>query len=290
MNTIVMVTSQIPTRNRHFGWRIGMDGTWSGVEHGHIDLLKTLHLQSLGFLNVEGAFRIIICLSVGRILAGLQGAQTTSYDYDAPIDEYGLLRQPRWGHLKDLHDATKLCEPALVAVDSPQYVKLGPKQEAHLYGVNVHSEGQTLTLSGNKSTCSAFLASIDEHNAAVVTFFGQVYTLPPWSVSILPDCRNTVFNTAKDEVTYIAKTWLTVKEPIGAWGEDNFTVQGILEHLNVTKDRSDYLWYTTRIMVLSLRKIGQDLSVQLSLLGLEMGILTSRTHYGPIRLGSRVSS
>ncbi|KAI8003818.1 Beta-galactosidase 9 [Camellia lanceoleosa] len=88
MNTIVMVTSQIPTRNRHFGRRIGMDGTRSGVEHGHIDLLKTLHLQSLCFLNVEGAFRIIICLSVGRILARLQGAQTTSYDYDAPIDEY----------------------------------------------------------------------------------------------------------------------------------------------------------------------------------------------------------
>ncbi|GMP78009.1 hypothetical protein CsSME_00034100 [Camellia sinensis var. sinensis] len=53
----------------------------------------------------------------------------TSYDYDAPIDEYGLLRQPRWGHLKDLHDATKLCEPALVAVDSPQSMKLGPRQE-----------------------------------------------------------------------------------------------------------------------------------------------------------------
>ncbi|KAI7981416.1 Beta-galactosidase 15 [Camellia lanceoleosa] len=97
----------------------------------------------------------------------------TGHDYDAPIDEYGLLRQPRWGHLKDLHDATKLCEPALVAVDLPQCMKLGPKQEAHLYGTNVHSEGQTLTLSGNKSTCSAFLANIDEHNAAAVTFFGQ---------------------------------------------------------------------------------------------------------------------
>nr|CAB3465799.1 unnamed protein product [Digitaria exilis] len=54
----------------------------------------------------------------------------TSYDYDAPIDEYGILRQPKWGHLKDLHAAIKLCEPALIAVDgSPQYVKLGPMQE-----------------------------------------------------------------------------------------------------------------------------------------------------------------
>ncbi|KAE8686977.1 hypothetical protein F3Y22_tig00111027pilonHSYRG00637 [Hibiscus syriacus] len=53
----------------------------------------------------------------------------TSYDYDAPIDDYGLRSDPKWGHLKDLHAAIKLCEPALVAEDSPQYMKLGPKQE-----------------------------------------------------------------------------------------------------------------------------------------------------------------
>lgn len=41
----------------------------------------------------------------------------------------GLLSQPKWGHLKDLHAAIKLCEPALVAADSPQYMKLGPQQE-----------------------------------------------------------------------------------------------------------------------------------------------------------------
>ena len=66
-----------------------------------------------------------------------------------------------------------------------------------MYGKNIHRKGETFTWSGNKSRCSAFLANIDEHNAASVTFFGEVYTLPPWSVSILPDCKNTVFNTAK---------------------------------------------------------------------------------------------
>lgn len=48
------------------------------------------------------------------------------------------------------------------------------------------------------------------------------------------------------EVPLVSESWMTHKEPIGVWGDDNFTVQGILEHLNVTKDRSDYLWYTTR--------------------------------------------
>lgn len=49
-----------------------------------------------------------------------------------------------------------------------------------------------------------------------------------------------------NEVSYISKSWMTVKEPIGVWSESAFTVQGILEHLNVTKDYSDYLWYITR--------------------------------------------
>ncbi|EYU31481.1 hypothetical protein MIMGU_mgv1a001399mg [Erythranthe guttata] len=143
----------------------------------------------------------------------------TSYDYDAPIDEYGLLRQPKWGHLKDLHAAIKLCEPALVAVDSPQYIKLGPKQEAYVY-------------SDNGSKCSAFLANIDEHNSVTVNFRKHAYTLPPWSV-----------------IDYISKNWNHFKEPIGVWSDSNFTYQGILEHLNVTKDQSDYLWYTTRIYI-----------------------------------------
>ncbi|CAL5413857.1 unnamed protein product [Camellia sinensis] len=258
MNTIVMVTSQIPTRNRQFGRRIGMDeytewgGTWPHrpaedlafavarffERGGSFQNYYMAESQNSRVKDTKAQFKHNLQkdLSFEGFVGGTNFGRTaggpnyiTSYDYDAPIDEYGLLRQPRWGHLKDLHDATKLCEPALVAVNSPQYMKLGPKQER------------------NKSTCSAFLANIDEHNAAAVTFFGQVYTLPPWSVSILPDCRNTVFNTAKggaqtsikttefssllstnvsvlrqlpsqDEVTYISKTWLTVKEPIGAWG------------------------------------------------------------------------
>lgn len=53
------------------------------------------------------------------------------------------------------------------------------------------------------------------------------------------------FITKNDDL-FITKSWMTVKEPIGVWSENNFTVQGILEHLNVTKDQSDYLWHITR--------------------------------------------
>jgi len=66
-----------------------------------------------------------------------------------------------------------------------------------VYHVDIDIEGLNLTQYRSESRCSAFLANIDERKGAAVTFLGQTYYLPPWSVSILPDCRNTVFNTAK---------------------------------------------------------------------------------------------
>ncbi|KAH9700708.1 Beta-galactosidase 8 [Citrus sinensis] len=108
---------------------------------------------------------------------------STSYDYDAPLDEYGLIRQPKWGHLKDLHKAIKLCEAALVATD-PTYPSLGPNLEATVYKTG-------------SGLCSAFLANIGTNSDVTVKFNGNSYLLPAWSVSILPDCKNVVFNTAK---------------------------------------------------------------------------------------------
>ncbi|XP_057766259.1 beta-galactosidase 9 isoform X2 [Salvia miltiorrhiza] len=159
----------------------------------------------------------------------------TSYDYDAPLDEYGLLRQPKWGHLKDLHAAIKLCEPALVAVRTPKYIKLGSKQEAHVY----QDKGQK---------CSAFLANIDEHNSAIIGVQTSIKTVGVDSTAY-PNDPLPLKLMAPYEVEYISKTWEIFKEPIGVWSASNFTYQGILEHLNVTKDKSDYLWYTTRIYV-----------------------------------------
>ena len=45
--------------------------------------------------------------------------------------------------------------------------------------------------------CAAFLANIDHTSDANVSFNGDTYFLPAWSVSILPDCKKVIFNTAK---------------------------------------------------------------------------------------------
>ncbi|KAL7098815.1 hypothetical protein ACP275_09G042400 [Erythranthe tilingii] len=139
----------------------------------------------------------------------------TSYDYDAPINEYGLINQPKWGHLRDLHIAIKKCEEHLVNANSTQ-ISLGDNHEV------------------------SFLANYDSSSDATVTFRGKSYFLPAWSMSILPDCVNVIFNTAK----------------VGVWGNNSFDASGLLEQINTTRDISDFLWYTTSINMDE--KIGQN--------------------------------
>lgn len=182
---------------------------------------------------------------------------STSYDYDAPIDEYGMIRQPKWGHLKDLHKSIKLCEEALVATD-PTYTYLGQNLESHVYKTG-------------SGVCAAFLANIGTSDATV-TFNGKSYHLPAWSVSILPDCKNVVFNTAQinSQATHLEEKYLKVEnqdsdqtldsskvqsgwsyinEPVGISKSDAFTKTGLMEQINTTADVSDYLWYSTSIKV-----------------------------------------
>ncbi|XP_022756439.1 beta-galactosidase-like [Durio zibethinus] len=170
----------------------------------------------------------------------------TSYDYDAPIDEYGLVREPKWSHLRDLHKAIKLCEPALVSVN-PTVTSLGKNQEAHVF-------------ESGSNTCAAFLANYDQENSATVTFRNMQYDLLPWSVSILPDCKNAIFNTAKVSapnfhmgmvpVNGVTFSWQSYTEAAASVGDKkSFTAGGLKEQLNSTWDNSDYLWYMTDVNI-----------------------------------------
>ncbi|CAH9141656.1 unnamed protein product [Cuscuta epithymum] len=169
---------------------------------------------------------------------------TTSYDYDAPLDEYGLLRQPKYGHLSELHRAIKQCQEALVS-SVPKVISLGTSQQ-----VSVFSYG--------KGKCAAFLANLDSKYEATLTFRGKKYTLPAWSVSILPDCRNVIFNTATvgtrtsrvqmQSSNSKLHSWATYHEDITAQEDSStYTTTRLLDQISVTKDNSDYLWYITSV-------------------------------------------
>ncbi|CAN1276249.1 Beta-galactosidase 3 [Linum perenne] len=181
---------------------------------------------------------------------------TSSYDYDAPIDEYGLPRLPKWGHLKELHRAIKSCENVLLT-SQPISISVGPSQEADVYA-------------DASGACVAFLANSDAQNDMTVIFRNASYYLPAWSVSILPDCKNEVFNTAKvtsqasvvemvpEELRPSVKSleddsktlnWEVFVEKAGIWGEADLVKNSLEDQIDITKDSSDYLWYTTSITI-----------------------------------------
>lgn len=170
---------------------------------------------------------------------------TTSYDYDAPIDEYGLIRQPKYGHLKELHRAIKLCERALLSSDA-KITSLGTYQKAYVFS--------------GRGTCAAFLYNYHFTKSARVTFNNEHFELPAWSISILPDCKHSVFNTAKVGVQTSHMQMLPTNSRLLSWemyDEDissleerpTMTAVGLLEQINVTRDSSDYLWYMTNVHV-----------------------------------------
>ncbi|XP_057749811.1 beta-galactosidase-like [Arachis stenosperma] len=178
----------------------------------------------------------------GRTAAGRFIA--TSYDYDAPLDEYGLPNEPKWTHLRDLHKAIKQCEPSLVAVD-PTLTLIANNIEAHVY--------KTTT------SCAAFLANYNTGSSAKVRFGNGVYDVPAWSISILPDCKTEVFNTAKVSALRFERKmtpvigrfgWLSFNEvPESSGPNDRLTANSLLEQVYVTKDSSDYLWYMTDVNI-----------------------------------------
>ncbi|XP_058112223.1 beta-galactosidase 13-like [Magnolia sinica] len=95
-----------------------------------------------------------------------------------------MQREPKWGHLRDLHSALRLCRKALLW-GFPTVQKLGEEIEAQVYqqpGTNV---------------CAAFIANNHSTSAVTTNFNGGQYYLPPHSISILPDCKTRVFNTQK---------------------------------------------------------------------------------------------
>uniref|UniRef100_A0A0D9VHI0 Beta-galactosidase n=1 Tax=Leersia perrieri TaxID=77586 RepID=A0A0D9VHI0_9ORYZ len=169
----------------------------------------------------------------------------TSYDYDAPLDEYGNLRQPKYGHLKELHSVLMSMEKILV---------YGNYTDTNC-GDNV-----TITKYTLDSSSACFINNRFDDRDVNVTLDGITHHLPAWSVSILPDCKNAIFNSAKVKtqtsimVNEEQKTgrfkWSWMPENLRPFMTDekgNFRKNELLEQIITTSDQSDYLWYRTSL-------------------------------------------
>ncbi|XP_043708583.1 beta-galactosidase-like [Telopea speciosissima] len=174
----------------------------------------------------------------------------TTYDYDAPLDEYGILNQPKWGHLKQLHEVIKSAEKILT---KQSFINKDIQNNVMLTTFTDNSTG--------KSFC--FLSNIDSKQDVNVDLGNNgKYFLPAWSVSLLADCNKEIYNTAKVITQTYLKTykpsnvdtqfnWLWKAEPLkdALTGKGSFTANKLLEQKATTVDASDYLWYMTSVNI-----------------------------------------
>ncbi|WJX36395.1 hypothetical protein P8452_24277 [Trifolium repens] len=168
----------------------------------------------------------------------------TAYDYDAPLDEYGNLNQPKWGHLKKLHAVIKGGE---------RFLTNGTITEKQ-YGDSVY-----LTSYANQGESICFLSNAHPSKDAEVDLEQRgTKHVPAWSVTILQMCQSEIFNTAQIEVqtnVYVKKpvedkwTWTSETVEDTLQGVGTFKASELLEQKAITVGASDYLWYMTTVLI-----------------------------------------
>ncbi|XP_066311535.1 beta-galactosidase 7-like [Miscanthus floridulus] len=178
---------------------------------------------------------------------------TTSYYDGAPLDEYGLIWQPTWAHLRELHAAVKQSAETLLWGAYSNH-SFGQQQEGHVFATD--------------SGCVAFLVNFDKHKVSTIQFGEEVFQLAPKSISILSQCRELIFETGKINAQHGLRTaqvvqplnhadrWKIFKEPIPAVpSKISHVGNQLCEHLSTTKDETDYLWY---LATYNYRRNGND--------------------------------
>ncbi|KAG2399825.1 Beta-galactosidase 16 [Vigna angularis] len=108
----------------------------------------------------------------------------------------------------------------------------------------------------SSTECAAFLEN-NEDRTVTVQLQNISYQLSPKSISILPDCKNVAFNTAKVRTqndrsmkSYLrfnsAEKWKVYKEAIPSFDDTSLRANTLLDQISTAKDTSDYMWYTFR--------------------------------------------
>lgn len=167
--------------------------------------------------------------------------QTTSYDYDAPLDEFGF-ETTKSNHCARLHATLLAQRAALLTNPRATPTPLGEQQAAYAYGDLV------------------FLCNDDTEQPATVSHAGTAYTLAPRAVLLLAGGA-VLFDTAQvaaaDTITRVVRPagelapFTFRAEPLpGARAESTAVmVAQPVEQLQLTRDRTDYCWYLTHVDV-----------------------------------------
>lgn len=184
-----------------------------------------------------------------------------SYDYDAPIDEYGLPHSPKYDHLKEAHQTIKKYEQTILHNAFPQPIDLKNGCFAYVYNRSDRYPG-VIFLSNTDPSKEHTVSIVDQSINQSVSFI-----LPKWSVTIVDqDTMTVLYNTHTFSAATVAATeayqkliakpvWSIRPSSINQLNEainqtiNQQTNQGPLEQLTFTQYQSTYLYYSTDLML-----------------------------------------
>lgn len=193
----------------------------------------------------------------GRSVGGPQ--IVTSYDYDVQINEYGLRNEPKYSLLHQLHEIIYENKDTMLNQMPPIPTTFGSNCEVHVYS----DETNCLAFLSNWDTKSDCIISMDDGKVLI----DSVVVLP-WSVTIMKGTGES--SCTELESIFSTKSSVEAAQPENKldgrpFEEVQFTVTSVngesipsthvptvksskpLEQLSVTKDSTDYLWYSTQI-------------------------------------------
>src|SRR5687767_11628025 len=97
---------------------------------------------------------------------------TTSYDYDAPVDEFGVPNEPKYTHLSKLNGLLNKYSDLLLSSGRPT-------------GQNLNKSVTIYSYPDSKENQLVFLCNDDANSTAIASFGGNSYQLSPLSVVII---------------------------------------------------------------------------------------------------------
>ncbi|EFA84140.1 glycoside hydrolase family 35 protein [Heterostelium album PN500] len=166
-----------------------------------------------------------------------------SYDYDAPLNEYGNPRNPKYSQTRDFNKLILSLEDILLSQYPPTPIFLANNISVIHYR------------NGNNS--ASFIINSNENGNSKVMFEGRSYFSYAYSVQILKNYVS-VFDSSQNPRNYTDT--VVESEPNIPFAnsiiskhverfdfEESLYDNRLMEQLNLTKDETDYIWYTTMI-------------------------------------------
>ena len=235
---------------------------WMGWFQAWTEATPTRPVEDIVFAALRwyirgGAYTAYYTMYGGTTLGRQTGQPElrTDYDFDSPIDVYGVPHPRKYPHIERLHAA--LAPYLGLMLHSPASEDIVLPNDCRLNEYN--------STTGKASVAFLTNANSGSGNDFNVSYAGRMWPVTAWSTQVIDvDSMTVVFDTSKvtnarlheqkrrrDEVVVRAAPssvqWAS--DQVGAWGRHPIIAQQPLEQLTLTYDRTDYLWYVTGINI-----------------------------------------